>query len=488
MGQALPDLRGLVGRTERLPQQRLRTAYFDTADERLWDRGLTLRHRTAEVGPGPTWTLKLPGGTAGSTLERTEVSWSGDRDEVPVDARSILRGLVRREPIRELVELETTRQRLALHDSQDTVVAEIDDDTVVVRGGPRDGYRFRQVELELHGDSQEIATIVTDRLERTGGEVGDAQKFAKATGLGAARGRATDLGKSSRLSAVVRSVIASGLDRLLDHDWRLRLTLPDATSEDVHQARVATRRLRSDLKTFDVVLDPVWVRHVRRDLKWLGTALGEMRDLDVLAHLVEGGPGEWRDRLASQRTLAGQGVASVLASDRYLALLDRLHAASREPPFLTEDHVIEPADAAREVLPAFVRRRWHTLRRQVKKGGSHPSDEQLHRIRIKAKQLRYASEAAAPVIGPRARRTAAAAENLQTVLGEHHDAVAAEAWLRQYGGEPTSPAASTVVSPRTAFEAGRLSADCHRRQRKLRHHWRTVFEDVSKSKARSWFA
>lgn len=488
MGLALPDLRGLVGRTERLPQQRLHTAYFDTADDRLWDRGLTLRHRISEVGPGPTWTLKLPRGTAGSTLERTEVSWSGDRDEIPADARSIVRGLVRREPIRELVELETTRQRLALHDRQDAVVAEIDDDTVVVRGGPRDGYQFRQVELELHGDAEAIATAVTDRLESTGGEVGDAQKFAKATGLGAAPGQPRHLGNSSRLSAVVRSAIAGGLDRLLDHDWRLRLTLPDITPDDVHQARVATRRLRSDLKTFEVVLDPVWVRHVRSDLKWLGTALGKMRDLDVLADLVGGGPVELRDRLASQRTLAGQGVASALLSERYLTLLDRLHTASRVPPFLAEDHTIQPDDAAREVLPALVRRRWHALRRQEKKAGSHPSDEQLHRIRIKAKQLRYASEAAAPVMGKRARRTAAAAENLQTVLGEHHDAVAAEAWLRQYGGETPLPASSTGVSPRTAFEAGRLSADCHRRQQKLRHQWASAFEDVSNAKARSWFA
>ena len=121
-GLALPDLRDLVGRTERLPHQHLRTAYFDTAEGRLWDRGITLRHRITDddVGHG-TWTLKLPHAADGTTLERTELSWSGGRAEIPRHVDEIVRGLIRREPIQLLVELDTTRQRLALHDHNDRV-------------------------------------------------------------------------------------------------------------------------------------------------------------------------------------------------------------------------------------------------------------------------------------------------------------------------------------------------------------------------------
>ena len=85
----LPDLRDLVGRTERLPEQLLRTAYFDTADGRLWNQGLTLRHRTVDGESIGTWTLKLPEAINGLNLERTEVSWTGGRDRVPEDARRL---------------------------------------------------------------------------------------------------------------------------------------------------------------------------------------------------------------------------------------------------------------------------------------------------------------------------------------------------------------------------------------------------------------
>ena len=99
-------------------------------------------------------------------------------------------------------------------------------------------------------------------------------------------------GPKSSLGDVVRSVLTQGLSRLLEHDWRLRAAMGEAASHDIHQARVATRRLRSDLRTFDAVLDPTWVSHVRLDLKWLGSALGEVRDADVLTGRLAGAPEE----------------------------------------------------------------------------------------------------------------------------------------------------------------------------------------------------
>jgi len=52
--------------------------------------------------------------------------------------------------------------------------------------------------------------------------------------------------------------------------------------EDVHQVRVAVRRLRAILRVSRSLFDPKWVDGLRRELKWLGTALGRVRDLDVL--------------------------------------------------------------------------------------------------------------------------------------------------------------------------------------------------------------
>ena len=59
-----------------------------------------------------------------------------------------------------------------------------------------------------------------------------------------------------------------------------------------------------------------------------------------------------------------------------------------------------------------------------------PSPEQLHAVRIKAKRCRYASEAVAPAVGKKAARLASAVADVQSLLGDHHDAHVAEEWLR----------------------------------------------------------
>jgi CHAD domain-containing protein len=480
LGVGLPDLRGLVSRTERLPRQQLQTAYFDTPDGRLWDQGITLRHRTTHADGASKWTLKLPAAAEGSTLNRTEVSWAGRRDEIPPDASAIVRGLVRRQTLQQLVELESTRQRLLLHDQAGHTLAEIDDDTVTVKGGPRDGLRFRQVELERHDADVKIVRKVTARLKGAGLSPETTPKLGRAMRFPQSPVTGRRLGPNSSLGDVVRAVLAQGLTRLLEHDWRLRASLNDTANEDIHQARVATRRLRSDLRTFDVVLDPLWVSHVRSDLKWLGSALGDVRDADVLAGQLEGAPDEIGLRVAGQRAEAGKKISAVLASDRYLLLLDHLHAATNGPPFVLGEGDFRSEDKASKLLPSLVGARWHALRRQVRKSGHDPSDERLHRIRIKSKQLRYAAEAATPVMGKAARRTAKAAEDLQTLLGQHHDAVTAESWLRARAQEDVSRA--------SAFEAGRMAAEQQRLQRKLRHRWRRTWAPLAQPKRRRWMS
>ena len=269
MGRALPDLRDLVGRTERLPERHLQTAYFDTPGQGLWERGLTLRHRQLEDEEGGTWTLKLPSSTSVGPLTRMEVSWPGARDHVPKAATDLLRGIVRQSHLRQLVELVTVRQRFAIHDERDEQFAEIDDDLVFVVGGPRDGFQFRQVELEFQNDRDSNGDIES-RLEEAGFRVEPVPKFTKALGLSEPIDELPRASRRAPLAIVVQLALRAGFARLIDHDWRLRLSMPNPSPHDVHQARVATRRLRSDVKTFRRVLDPVWVRHVRADLKVAG--------------------------------------------------------------------------------------------------------------------------------------------------------------------------------------------------------------------------
>ena len=491
----LPDLRKVVGSVVRLPEQSLRTTYFDTADFRLWRRKLTLRHRVGEESVTGTWTLKLPEGHRGPVLNRTELTWPGTREVIPEGALRVLKGVVRRTALVPIAELASERVRFGLYDTNGRPIGEVDDDRVTVVGGRRDGLRFREVEVEFEAAPAKVVEAVLKKFAKAGVRSGKAPKLSRALDLPPpGRIQGGTLGRKARLGHVVQASLADGLERILDHDYRLRVDPTDLQPEDVHQARVATRRMRSDLKTFGSILDPVWLRHTRTELKWLGELLGRVRDPDVLAANLESRPAteaptgklELDAGLTKQRRQASRELGAALDSDRYLTLLDRLDAGSQRPPFYpgkgggkkhSRSGHPRADDRARVAVPALVASRWRSLRKKVRKAGSPPSDAELHRIRIGAKQLRYAAEAATPVMGRAAARTAARAEQLQTVLGEHHDAVTAEAWLREQAVHNTRAA---------SFVAGMLAAQQIRRQQQLRRRWRSTWQNLDQPKARAW--
>ena len=489
---SLPDLRDLVKRTVRLPEQQLLATYFDTPDFRLWTRKITLRHRIGEEEGIGTWTLKLPQPGSGPTLDRTELEWVGSPDFVPDQVTEILHGIVRRAPLQKITSLETIRHRLILQGRKQILLAELDDDMVTIHGGPHDGGRFRQIEVELDEADEDLLERCIDRLCEAGAWIDDrGPKLAHALDDADAEGRhSPSLGPKSTMADLVRASIQIGFDRILDHEYLLRLYDEDPPPEAIHQTRVAARRLRSDLQTFKAVLDPLWVRHTRSELKWLGGELGLVRDVDVLGQHLDlsrsptmgdtKGTTGLREQLQDQRSTAVERATDALQSERYLLLLDKLHAALERPPLLDtrtgRGGGIRPSQRASKALPKVVKRPWKKLRKEVRGAGPEPTDLQLHEIRIGAKRLRYAAEAAEPVVGKRARRLAATAEGLQTHLGEHHDAVVAEAWLRKQ---------AKGASSKVAFSAGILAGEQIRRQHLYRKDWQTGWEKVDR-RARQW--
>ena len=80
-------------------------------------------------------------------------------------------------------------------------------------------------------------------------------------------------------SATLAAELKRQYERLLAHDPGTRLGTHD---EELHQFRVATRRLRAFLRAGQELLDPAWGESLRTELRWLGGELGPSRDLDVL--------------------------------------------------------------------------------------------------------------------------------------------------------------------------------------------------------------
>jgi CHAD domain-containing protein len=484
-GFVLPDLDGAVDgfTAEPLPALQLSATYYDTPDLRLTRAGLSLRHR---VGDGKdAWTVKLPEGAEGPALVRRELHFPGGPAAVPREAANLVRAHVRSEALAPVARLVTRRQRVELRDAAGVAAVEVADDEVSVLDGRRLAARFREVEVELLGDAPpSLLDLVVERLRSAGAGAPDpVPKVVRALGSQAVSPpdvAVTDIGGGADVADMVKAAIAAGAARLIRHDPGVRL---GDDPEDVHQARVATRRLRSDLRTFGRLLDAEWITPLRDELKWLGAAFGGVRDTDVLDERLR--------RQAAQLPAAdAKGVAALLRrlslgrdehraemladleGDRYLRLLDALVAAAAAPRLLPE------ADApAKEAAPELVRRPWSHLEKAVEALADDDSDDALHQVRIRAKRCRYAAEAVAPVVGKQATRLATAVAQVQTVLGDWHDAVVAEEWLR---------AAVQGGNAAKALAAGQLIAVERAEAAELRASWRPSWKKASSKKLREW--
>ena len=245
------------------------------------------------------------------------------------------------------------------------------------------------------------------------------------------------------------------LDALLDHDPALRLGDPDP--EHVHQARVGVRRLRSVLRSFaPLVATPlgevddspeIWFAELRDELKWLGGALGAVRDADVrLQGLVqECSTLPTADNMGAATLLAAaeddqrqahEALLEAMATDRYVECCGLSKGSPQRPlparpgdearpvPASTKRRPGDRRGAGRPVgrldqpasagLPALALRQWRAVRKAVRKLGDEPPDTALHRVRIQAKRLRYLSDVAAlfvrpPLIAPRPKAMSKAA-------------------------------------------------------------------------------
>lgn len=485
----LPDLSVIVpgGVAIPLAEERLTATYFDTSDLNLTRWGISLRHRV-EAGTG-RWTLKLPSEPAGpksssSVVRRHEIEIDGPKRRIPPELLDLVAAYVRGRRCAAVATLDTRRLRTRLVGAAGELVAEVDDDRVDVLAGGSVVRHFREIEVELSegGDASILAAAKRAFVADGASGGGGLSKVARALG-----DRATappevmdpKVGRHPTAAAVVRSAIAAGTLRLLQHDPGVRL---GDDPEHVHQARVACRRLRSDLRTFAPLVDSEWRAHATVDLKWVGDLLGRVRDADVLLDRLRRDEGELSDadtrgyigllgRLEADRTTARQEALAAMATPRYLDLLETLVVAAAEPPLTPE------ADApASDIVPRLVRRPWRQLARSVQRLPSDPADEDLHAIRVRSKRTRYAAEASTRAVGKPARRLAAAAAELQGVLGDLNDAVLAEQWLR----------GATRGSPAQAVVAGQLIALRRAEANRARKKWPKAWRALDRPSLRSW--
>ena len=233
--------------------------------------------------------------------------------------------------------------------------------------------------------------------------------------------------------------------------------------ESVHQMRVGLRRLRSALRLFSrwIAFPPP----LQQELVWLGDQLGAARDADVLADstllkVSAACPQDaevlrlrrFASKMAAQsRRRAGSAVASVRYSRLMLSTVDWLEASrwheALDPP--APGALTRPLNTrARQIL-----QRLHDRLRQ--RGGrlAQGTPEERHRVRIAAKNARYATEffqslRPARRVARYVRRLAA----LQDALGDLNDAAVADRLLHDIEAHHPEMAAGA------AFARGYLCA------------------------------
>ena len=442
-GARLPDLGDLpeVAAVAGPEEQVLQAKYYDTDDLRLIRRGITLRRR--QGGSDPGWHLKLPVG--GGSRREIQLPLGRATRQVPAELAALVRASARGAALRPVAEIGTVRQRLVLLDQEGSSLAEVvaDDVSASTMGDAAALSRWQEVEVELTGGGPRLLAAADKRL-RHGGlrSAGRQAKLERALAgqLPSSDGRRPPSARSTA-AEVVLAYAGTQVAAIISLDPLVRRDTPDS----VHQMRVATRRLRSTLKSFGQVLRTEDLERLGDELKWLGGVLGAARDAEILAGHVQAGldqlppeliigPAQARVRVHFAPIKAGAraAVLEALDGDRYLALLDSLDTLLIDPPLAPgADH------PAAEVLPAAVRHAGRRLRRRMRGATGAPAgpgrDTALHQARKAAKHARYAAEVASPAFGQQARRLAKRVKKVQSVLGDHHDGVVTRSTVRELG-------------------------------------------------------
>jgi CHAD domain-containing protein len=473
-------------------EQTLEAEYYDTADLRLIRAGVTLRRRRGGSDAG--WHLKLPVADDSRDEIRLPLGRTGRR--VPAQLAALVRVHTRGEPLRPVARITTRRRLRLLLDHDGTSLAEVAADEVSAQamGDEATLSRWREVEVELTGGSRQLLDAADRVLRRSG--LRPAQYRAKLEQALAGRlppagplapGRPARLTRRASAAEVVLGYAAAQVAALQAADPQVRRDAPDS----VHQMRVATRRLRSTLKSFGGVLSAGDTGPIGAELKWLGGVLGAPRDAEVLAGRLAAsvarlppelvlGPVQARLRahFAPIEAAARAAALKALDSDRYLALLDRLDLLLADPPLTARAGL-----PASDVLPAAVDRMRRRVRDRMRRAqhtrGGPDRDAALHEARKAAKDARYAAEAAGLGFGKPAMQFAGRMKELQTVLGDHHDAVVARTTVREIGVQ-------AYLAGENAFSFGVLYERDSHLALDLERQAGRVWNQASRRKYRRW--
>lgn len=239
--------------------------------------------------------------------------------------------------------------------------------------------------------------------------------------------------------------------------------LPAAIAGDdagVHQARVASRRLREAVPVL-----AGGIKHVGkacRKIRRLTQALGTVRELDVSLHLL--------DELAGSDELSRPALQDVRLHvmehrekkrEEMLSRLADINAdkLERRLKSVTDALELDDSEAWRQALGARLVKRAKRLGDAVDAAGHLYAPERLHQVRIAAKKLRYGLELAADSGISAAAPLVRALKRSQEMLGRLNDLQVLQTHV---AAVQAAPIGRSVPHQGLAAIAGRIEEECRR--------------------------
>jgi CHAD domain-containing protein len=317
---------------------------------------------------------------------------------------------------------------------------EIAEELVAEGGGGRQGLELGDRPGEDAADADpgvDAAAADTEPIAREDGEF--AAPHVDAAPARAPLPRTPGIRADDSFAAAGRKVIQLHFLRLQAREAGAR---SGESVEDVRKMRVATRRLRAAWRLFEDAYRPKRGRRAVRDLKRLATALGVVRDLDVLVAGLDG----WTSAGGSDVKTAVSPFRDALLEERRegFAQLSRLMDEQVYQRFVEEHEAfLDATDATaggqapneptlvRETAPSRVWTAYERVRAH-EAGIAWADVVALHALRIEVKRLRYTLEGFREVLGPETAWLIARLTALQDHLGALNDADVAAAKTRAF--------------------------------------------------------
>lgn len=486
----------VVVTVESLPVKRTVDVYLDTEDWRIGRSGFVLRIR--HLADEREVTLKDTTPAVAGLRRRIEVSeplpaagLHALDAQGPVGRR--LRALAGEVPLTHLLEIRTRRRPYLLR-AADELLGEMDlDDTIIVLGDDEYPVRMRRVEVEADPRWVELLTPLVDRLRHECGlQPAILSKFE--VGLLAAGLHVpetpflgpTTLPANPSVGDVAYAVLRRNLGSMLTHEAGTRL---GEDIEQLHDMRVATRRLRAALDLFEGLL-PGDAHRLRDELGWLAGELGAVRDLDVQLERLE----RWRDELSEgdasalaelaglldrERDDARQNLLAGLDSQRYESLVSDFSSMLQFGPGQGSARLVRAAQApAVAVVPGLILGRHRSAANAARTARRSGIPADFHRLRIRCKRLRYALEFVSEIYEDKTRPFVKEVVALQDSLGVMQDAQVAAVRLHTL-----ATAESSALSAAAIFAMGAVAERYRREADRL---MQTIPGQLQAVKGRRW--